>query len=398
MAAGRREQYILFGTLFQVLLGFGIIIPILPYFARELGANSVQMGLLVTVWAGAQFLFSPLWGALSDRVGRRPVLLVGLAGYAVTFGVMAVAQEIWVVLVARFLGGILSAATVPTAQAYVADTSGGEERAGRMAAMGAAMNLGFICGPAVGGLLAALGLGYRGTFLVAMGLALLNWVIAFFALPEPAHRKEASSSRKGFSGLRAVRIALAGPEALLFLLAFGGTFGGSTMFSMLGFFLIDRLAAGADLTAVAFTVEGIASVLFQGVLVGWVSRRFGEERPIGWALLAGVAGFAGLIWAPSFGWVLVGLVFIALAISFIRPLVTSMVSRRTRMEQGVTMGIQTSFDALGRTIAPAWAGMAYLWRDWAPFASAIVVYLLFYLWTRAAWGQDPRKAHPTAAD
>lgn len=388
MTTGRKEQYILFGTLFQVLLGFGIVIPILPYFARELGANSVQMGLLVTVWAGAQFLFSPLWGAFSDRVGRRPVLLVGLAGYAFTFGVIAIAQNIWVVMLARFLGGVLSAATIPTAQAYMADTSTEQERAGRMAAMGAAMNLGFIGGPAVGGLLAGIGLGYRQAFLAAMGLALLNWVIAWFALPEPAQRKAAASKRSGFSGLKAVRIALAGPESLLFLLAFAGTFGGSTMFSMLGFYLMDRLGAEADLTSVAFSVQGVSGVIFQGLLVGWVSRRLGEPRAIGLGLLAGVVGFVGLIAARTFPIILASMVFISLAVSFIRPLVTAMVSRRTRMEQGTTMGIQTAFDALGRTVAPAWAGMVYLWRDWAPFASAIAVYLLFYFWTRAAWGRE----------
>lgn len=397
MRSARREQFVLFGTLFQVLLGFGIVIPILPYFARELGANSVQMGLLVTVWAGAQFLFSPLWGSLSDRVGRRPVLLVGLAGYAFTFGVIAFATNIWVIMVARFLGGVLSAATIPTAQAYVADTSTGEERAGRMAAMGAAMNLGFICGPAAGGVLAWFGLDYQGAFLVAMGLALLNWVVAFFTLPEPEHRR-VGAAKKGFSGLKAVRIAMAGPESLLFLLAFAGTFGGSTMFSMLGYYLMDRLGGGADMTSLAFTVEGAASVIFQGLLVGWSSRRFGEARSIGWALLAGIIGMFGLVVARSLPVVLVSLCFIGLAVSFVRPLVTSMVSRKTRMEQGVTMGIQTSFDALGRTVAPLWAGAAYLWRDWAPFASAIGVYLIFYIWTRIAWGREEAAQVSAAAD
>jgi len=395
VSGARKQQLILFATLFQVLLGFGIVIPILPYFAKELGANSLQMGLLVTVWAGAQFLFSPLWGAFSDRVGRRPVLLVGLAGYALTFGVIAVAQDIWIVMLARFLGGVLSAATIPTASAYMADTSAVEERASRMAAMGAAQNLGFMGGPALGGVLASVGLGYRQAFLVAMGLALLNWIVAYFTLPEPTRRSAPAkgSGSRGFSGLKAVRVALAGPEALLFLLAFAGTFGGSSMFSMLGYFLIDRLGAGADLSGIAFTVQGIASVIFQGVLVGWASGRFGEERSIGWALLSGVAGFMALILSHDFVTAMIGVIFITLAVSFVRPLVTAMVSRRTRMEQGVTMGIQTSFDALGRTVAPMWAGMVYLWQDWAPFASAIAVYLLFYFWSRAAWQhQTPERS------
>lgn len=393
----RKEQYILFGTLFQVMLGFGIMIPILPFFARDLGANSVQMGLLVTVWAGAQFLFAPMWGSLSDRIGRRPVLLAGLAGYAFTFAVIAVASNIWVILLARFLGGVLSAATIPTAQAYIADTTTTEDRASRMAAMGAAMNLGFIGGPTAGGLLAAFGLDYRHVFLVTMALALLNLVVAFFFLPEPSHRR-AAKPNKGFSGLQAVAIAMRGPEALLFLLAFAGTFGGSTMFSMLGYFLMDRLGGGEEMASIAYTVQGACSVLFQGVLVGWSSRRFGESRSIQFALLSGIAGMVALAAARSLSLVLFGLVFVSLGISFIRPLITAMISRKSRMEQGMTMGIQTSFDALGRTVAPLWAGTAYLWRDWAPFASAIAVYLVFYLWTRRAWGDQEQPPHQAAAD
>lgn len=380
--AGRKQQYILYFTLLQVMVGFGVVIPVLPSFARQLGANSLQMGLLVTVWAGAQFLFAPFWGSLSDRLGRRPVLLLGLTGYALTFGLIAVAQNIWLVMLSRFLGGVLSAATIPTAQAYLADTSTDGERAGRMAAMGAAMNIGFISGPTIGGWLTPLG--ERGIFAVAGAFALLNVVLALILLPEPANRK-VGASKKGFSGLKAVSIALSGPDSLLYLLAFAGTFGGSTMFSMLGFFLQDRLQAGPAQLGYAFTVEGAGAVLFQGLLVGWASRRFGEERAVGWALLAGMVGFGFLIAAQSFAVVLVGLVFISLALSFVRPLVTAMVSRRTRLEQGVTMGIQTAFDALGRSVGPLMAGLVYFWRDWAPFAMAIAMYGLFYVVTRVAW-------------
>jgi len=393
--SGRKEQWTLFGTMFQVMLGFGIVIPILPFFARELGANSVQMGLLVTAWAGAQFLFAPWWGSLSDRVGRRPILLLGLLGNAVSFGFTAFANSIWVVMLARFMGGVLSAATIPTAQAYIADISPPAERTGRLSAMGAAMNLGFVGGPAMGGLLAGVGLDYRQFFLTAMALALLNFVAAFFILPEPPERKVAASRRQ-FSGLGAIKIALSGPQALYYLLAFAGSFGGSTMFSMLGYYLMDRLGAGTDLTSISFTIQGVSSAIFQGLLVGVAARAVGEERAVRLGLLAGIAGMLCLVVAHSYPVVVAGLVLIAMAISFIRPLVAAMLSRRTPMEQGVTMGIQSSLDALGRTIGPLWAGTAYLWHDWAPFASAIGVYLVFYLWTWVAWGRQP--AAESAAD
>lgn len=364
------------------MLGFGAVIPIMPHFARDLGANSIQMGLLVTVWAGAQFMLSPIWGTLSDRVGRRPILLVGVSGYALTFLMSAFSPTIWVLMLARFLGGVLSAATIPTAQAYMADTSGGEERTNRMASMGAAMSLGFIGGPAVGGLLSPLG--FRGTFLAVGGLAVINWILAVLMLPEPSQRTQ-RAVKKGISGLKAVSIALAGPEALLFILAFVATYGGSAMFSMLGYFMADRLGAGPELLAVAFTVQGLAAVTVQSFLVGFLVRQLGSERTVSLSLLVGVVGFGVLSASQTLFHVLIALVLITIAFSTLRPLVSSLVSQRTRLEQGMTMGIQTAFDALGRTIGPLVAGAAYLWLDWGPFLSAALMYAIFYIVTRIAW-------------
>lgn len=389
MSAARKQQYLLYFTLFQVMLGFGAVIPIMPHFARDLGANSIQMGLLITVWAGAQFMLSPVWGALSDRIGRRPVLLIGVSGYALTFLMSAFSPNIWVLMLARFLGGVLSAATIPTAQAYVADTSSGEERTSRMASMGAAMSLGFICGPAVGGLLSPLG--FRGTFLAAGGLAVVNWILAVLMLPEPSQRTQ-RAVRKGISGLKAVSIALAGPEALLFILAFVATYGGSAMFSMLGYFMADRLGAGPELLAVAFTVQGLAAVGVQSVLVGYMVRRFGSERTASLALLVGVFGFAALSASQTLVQLLLALVVVTFGFSTLRPLVSALVSQRTRLEQGMTMGIQTAFDALGRTISPMVAGAAYLWLDWGPFLSGAIMYAIFFVITWVAWRRPPMMA------
>jgi len=377
------------------MLGFGVVVPILPYFAQELGASAFQMGLTITVWAGAQFLFSPLWGSLSDRIGRRPVLLIGLAGYSITFGLMAAAPNIWVVMLARFLGGILSAATIPTAQAYTADISEGEDRASRIAGMGAAMNLGFMSGPALGGLLATLGLGYRGSFLAAAAMGLVNLLLALLILPEPPHRR-VSSAQKGLSGLQAVGVALSSAEALLFVLAFAASFGGSQLFSMLGYFLQEQLQAGPGLLSVALTVQAVSSFLFQVALVGPVSRSFQAEKVVSAALVVSSLGFALLASAHSIPRVMAAVVLVAAGLAFVRPLITAILSDRTRLDQGMAMGIQVAFDALGRTLGPAWAGAVFLWRSWAPFASAGAACLLFFGITWWVWHRpQPVPRHRT---
>lgn len=391
MLSRGRYLLLLYVTLFQVMIGFGVVIPVLPYVVTRMGAGPVEMGLLVTVWAGGQFLFSSLWGSLSDRIGRRPVILAGLVSYALTFGLMAAARSVEVLIAARALGGILSAATFPASQAYVADVTEGRERARQMAQMGAAMNLGFLAGPMLGGLLAPLG--YQAAFLVSAALEVLNTIVTYFALPEPPIRARRETVATG--GLRAVPLALRGPHALFFLLAFAATFGGSSMFSMLGLYMIGRHGAPEWVTGLAFTIEGLTAALVQGLAVGTLSTRYGEERCVRGALVSGMLGFGVLTLAPSAWAALPGVVLIANATAFLRPLAAGLVSRYTPLEQGITMGVQSAFDALGRTVAPLWAGAVFRMAYWAPFLSAIAVYAVFFVWLqrRVARRRDPAPAN-----
>ena len=173
---------ILFLTIFIDLLGFGLIIPALPFYAESYGASYIVIGLLSASYSLMHFLFSPLWGRLSDRIGRRPVMLIGLAGSAVAFLMFGLAKSLFMLFAARLLSGILSSATLPTAQAYIADTTSVEDRAKGMGLIGAAFGLGFIFGPALGGVLTKYGYGFPA--LVASGLSTLNFIWAVWKLPE----------------------------------------------------------------------------------------------------------------------------------------------------------------------------------------------------------------------
>jgi len=194
---GRRGLLVLFLAIFIVMMGFGIVLPVLQFYARGVGATPLEIGLLATSYAAMQFIFAPLWGAASDRVGRKPVFSVGLLGYAVSFVLFGLAHHVWQLFFARVLGGVLSAATLPTAMAYIGDTTSEERRGGGMGMMGAAMGLGFTIGPGIGGVLGRLNLSLP--FFVGAALALVTLALSWGALPEPV-RHDSSAERPSRAG------------------------------------------------------------------------------------------------------------------------------------------------------------------------------------------------------
>jgi len=195
-----RGLVVLFLAIFIAMMGFGIVLPVLQFYAREVGATPFQIGLLATSYAFMQFLCAPLWGALSDRLGRKPIFALGLLGYAVSFVFFGLSHQVWQLFLARILGGILSAATLPTAMAYVADTTSEKDRGSGMGLMGAAMGLGFTIGPGIGGLLGRVSLTLP--FFVGAGLALFTLALSWGALPEPARRETAAHRPSRIDAIR----------------------------------------------------------------------------------------------------------------------------------------------------------------------------------------------------
>lgn len=361
-------------------MGFGLIFPVMPYFVTNLGATSVHLGLYITVGSLAHVLFAPGWGRLSDRIGRRPILVTGLLGHFAAFIMMVLAPNIWVVLLGQGLGGILSAAITPTAQAYIADITPPQDLARELGFMGALMSMGFVCGPAVGGLVAPLG--PYAPFLSAAFLALTNAIFSFFLLKEPPARsgRAASSDSGVLSTLRLIPAAAAGIDRVLYLLPFAASFGSSIMFAMLGFYLMERLNAPPSMLAVAYTFQGLVMVAFQGVVVNRLLQRVGGEWTVRTGLALGVFGFVGFIVSSSYWHVAMALVGVSGAVAILRPVSASLISQRTRLEQGVTMGLHGSFEALGRTLGPPIAGVLFDAHTALPYLLAIAVYGGFLAW------------------
>src|SRR5690606_11416909 len=192
-------QLTLFATLWVVSVAFGIVLPILPHLARELGASPMQIGFLGASYAAIQFVVSPTWGRLSDRHGRKPILLCGLLGLALSFFVMALATSYAWLLAGRVLGGLLGAATIPTAQALAAGLSSPHERARAMGSVGAAISLGFIFGPTIGG--ALIPLGASAPLWGGLAVSLVTFFVALFIVREPEHAVSSMGSGSGGHGL-----------------------------------------------------------------------------------------------------------------------------------------------------------------------------------------------------
>lgn len=354
--------------------GFGLVIPILPFWAEHLGANALDVGLVLTLYALAQFLFTPVLGALSDHHGRRPVMLASLLVEALAFALTALAGALPLLLIARFVGGT-GASNLGSAQAVVADITPPERRARGMGTIGAAIGLGFVVGPAAGGLLATLG--PTVPFWCAMCVALVNALLVYRFLPE-THAHAAGSAdeapRRGLAALwdgwryaaRYPAVARLAAVNFLFTLAFSGMETVFALFTQHSFAWSARQAETAN--GYFFTYVGVLVVVMQGGLVGRLVKRFGERAVLlaGLALL--VAGLALVPLGTSVGVLLVALGIMSIAEGAITPTATALLSFASPPgARGATLGLSQGLGGLGRVIGPLVAGGLFTLHAGLPF-------------------------------
>jgi DHA1 family multidrug resistance protein-like MFS transporter len=240
----RRNVIILFFTLVVIMLGFGMIIPIFPYYIDSFGASGRELGLLMAIFATMQFLFAPLWGDLSDRYGRKPVILVGVLGNAISQLFFGLSTQLWMLFAARALAGILSSATLPTAMAYIGDSTSEEDRGSGMGMLGAAMGVGMVLGPGIGGWLATQSLALP--FFVAAGLSLVAMVFVLRVLPESLTEAERAHRDGPLRGpqLRSLWQALYSPIGFLLVLALLLSFGLTSFEGVFGLYALERFGYG----------------------------------------------------------------------------------------------------------------------------------------------------------
>jgi MFS transporter, DHA1 family, tetracycline resistance protein len=362
VAAGSAPRLILFATVFFDLLGFGIVIPFVPMYAASLGIGAGSIGLILSTYSIMQFIFATLLGRLSDRIGRRPIIMLGLLGSSLSYLIYGFTDSFAGLLISRAVHGAC-AATISTAQAYIADTTEESKRAHAMGMIGAAFGLGFVLGPAIGGLLGAVSM--RTPVLFAAALTFVNLIFAGVWLPESLQPQDTAPSASAAQGAHQMldlprRLQRHRANALLFAVAFLMTFAIAELeatFALTVPAVYGYAAAGVGgLLAFAGLVQAIA----QGYLIGKLVPRTGETTLV-------VAGAAALVLglAPLGSWsshaALYGMLgLIGLGYGFATTAVAALISRRTGRElQGEALGLNQSVLALARVIGPIAGGMLY---------------------------------------
>jgi len=373
-----RNLVILFLTLVIMMLGFGIIIPILPDMVVSLGGGGVAMGLLMAIYSAMQFLFSPMWGTLSDRFGRKPILMIGVFGNAATMLFLGLSTQLWMMFTARALAGVLSSATLPTAMAYISASTDEKSRGGGMGVVGAAMGLGMVLGPGVGGLMSNISL--QAPFILATVLSLLAMVAIWIFLPESLASENRETTIK-LTGpqLGAMWDSLFGPIAFLFVAAFMISFAMTNFEGIYAYYAKERYAYDPHTIGIILTAVGLVSSLAQGALTGIATRRFGEVNVVKTSLIASAAGFLLMLTANTLTTVILTTSVFVLGNAMLRPAVSSLISQRTTQGQGIAMGLNNAYMSLGRVIGPLWAGAIIDINLAFPFITGAAIMLLGFI-------------------
>lgn len=356
MAASR--LMILFMTVFIDLLGFGIVIPFLTLYAQSLGATPAVATLLGTLYALVQLFFAPVWGRLSDRIGRRPVILATILGSCIAYLLLGLATSIGMLFVSRLLAGV-AGANISTAQAYVADSTSPKERAKGMGLIGAAFGLGFVFGPPIGGILSHVSYSLPG--LVTAGMSLVNFALAFFLLPEPVRQPEAHPGTARRPGLRGALEALSLPGlGLLLAILFMARFAFSTFEWTLPLLLKNTRGYTESQIGYLFGYVGVLIVITQGGLVGRLVRALGERRLVLIGTLAMAIGLGLIPFAGTVPALCLVLALLAFGQGLNSPSLASLISQTADpAHHGQILGISQSPSSLAMILGPAWGGFTF---------------------------------------
>jgi len=374
-----RNIIILFTTLVIIMMGFGMIIPVLPFLIEAFGASGQELGFVMAIYALMQLIFSPMWGQISDRIGRRPVLMIGLLGNGLSMLFMGLANSLWMLFAARAMAGLLASATLPTSYAYMSDSTSEEDRGRGMGILGAAMGVGMVLGPGFSGILADISLATP--FYVGSVFSILALLVVYLLLPEslPEDRRTNDTHIDLRQQFTQMWQGLRGPIGFLFFLAFLASFSLTNFEGIYGLYMANKFDYGPSEVGYTLTFIGIISAAVQGGLTGPATKRWGEEKVIKASMIGSTVGFVLMVLAFNTTTILLTVGFFVFSNAMIRPGVASLISKRTESGQGISMGLNNSFMSLGRIIGPVLAGFLFDLNISLPYLSGASASLIGFI-------------------
>lgn len=372
----KQPLFFLYLTIFVNIVGFGMVFPLLPFYAKEFQASETTIGFLAASFAVGEFFFAPLWGRLSDRFGRKPVILISLLGISFAFAAFAIANSLLWLFISRFLQGVFSSAAFTAASAYVVDMTTKEERISGLSRLGASLATGFIFGPAIGGVLSSIN--HQLPFFIASALTIFNLISVKIFLKESLKEKEEKLVLKeGFLNIKAMYHGLQGKLGTLFIFIFIWSYALSNNQVAVPLFGTEVLQVSMVLIGIFFSLQGLTSGTVQWFLLSKIVSRFGEHKI---ALLGLTIMMVSLFLLP-FSQAAAVMAILMIGFSFgsaiTRPTIQTLISKYTHEGQGTTMGIASAFESSGRIVGPIIGGGLYSTFGFhSPFAVSAIIILI----------------------
>ena len=375
--------FLLMLNIFLTFSGVGLVIPIMPTYLKTFGAAGQALGFIIALMSFAQFIFSPVAGNLSDRHGRKNLIIFGLIVNGLSQIGMGLSTELWMLYLCRFFTGVGSAFIIPPVMAYVADITTKGERGKAMGWIGAAISLGFMIGPGIGGFLSNVSLHFP--FYFAGGATIVAAIMSFFILPSVKPVVQALAS-KGDNLFKQMVLSFKTSYFVLLLVVFVFSFGISNFQSTLTMFLTYKFNYTPSDIAIVMTLGGFVGVIIQGFAIERLFNLFGEMKIILFSLLMAAISLYGLLFVSEFYIILLVATIFATATTLIRPAVNTLISKTAGKEQGYAAGMNNAYMSLGNMIGPALAGTLFDWHMNIPFTFGALILLgcffLTFIWTK----------------
>lgn len=385
MLRNRGAILLLMINIFIVFTGIGLVVPIMPTFMKELSMTGSIVGLLVAAFSMTQFLFSPLAGRLSDALGRKKIIILGMLIFAVSELMFGMSNTAVFLFLARFLGGIGAALIMPAVMAYTADVTSGEERAKGMGFINAAITTGFIIGPGIGGFLAEYGV--RVPFYAAAVAGVVAAVITLLVLPESKRSTENDEEvvkLPSQSLLTQLLYSYREPYILALIIVFVASFGLANYETVFSLFVDEKFGFTTRDIAIIITFGSIAGAVVQVTIFSWILNKFGEKNVVAVCLFAAGLFVILTLFVHNYWLILVVTFIVFLSMDILRPTLSTQMSKMAMEQQGYIAGLNSAFTSMGNVLGPAMAGFLFDININFPYISAsIILFLCFILALRA---------------